>query len=252
VGGESARVEDKATPVLAGGLIVNYVGFSGGKDSTALAYKLREYTANFSLLFTPTGNELPEVITHVEKTARALDVPLIIPPGPSLLQLINEFNALPNHRQRWCTRMIKIVPCIAYLKSHPGSTLFVGLRADEEERKGLYSELVKTVFFLRKLGWGLSDVLGYLNYIGVRVPERTDCALCYEQRIIDWRNLLRKHPDMYAQGEALEEKTGHTFRSPTRDTWPASLKDLRLDFERGRKIRGEDKLRGEVCRVCRL
>lgn len=39
------------------------VAFSGGKDSTALALRLHELGEAFSLLFTPTGNELPDVAT---------------------------------------------------------------------------------------------------------------------------------------------------------------------------------------------
>ena len=227
------------------------VAFSGGKDSTALAYRMAETGEDFRLLFTPTGNELPGVREHVADTAAKLDRELVIPPGPSLEDMIEKFGCLPNNRQRWCTRTVKIQPCVAYLKAHPGSVLCVGLRADEEERQGLYGDFATYRFPLREWAWGLREVRAYLSAINVFVPARTDCAVCYDQRVIDWRNLLRNHPAEYAQGEAWEAATGKTFRSPTRDTWPAKLSELRKEFESGRKVRGEEADQS-VCRVCRL
>ena len=238
------------------------LAFSGGADSTSMAYKLKENGEDdFELLHTPTGDELPEVGLHVQMTADALGVPLILPAAPTLISLIDAFEALPNHRQRWCTRMIKIVPCIAYLKQHPGSTLLVGLRADEEEREGMYGAHATYRFPLREWGWHRKDVLGYLKKIGVTVPPRTDCVCCPYQRLGEWRDLWQKHPDLYARAEAIEARIGHTFRSPGRDTWPAGLRELRGEFERGRKLRGDDKRKLNVigaendgeqsCRVCR-
>ena len=229
------------------------VAFSGGKDSTVMAHRMAALDEDFALLFTPTGNELPGVAEYVEATARTINRKLVIPSGPSLDGLIDTFDSLPNNRQRWCTRMIKIQPCKAYLLAHPGSTLCVGLRADEEERQGMYGEQATYRFPLREWGWGIEQVLAYAKEHDLKVPPRTDCALCYDQRLVDWRNLLRNYPTEYAKGEALEAKTGHTFRSPTRDTWPAGLKDLRIEFARGRKLRGEDNdCEQMACRVCRL
>ena len=227
------------------------VAFSGGKDSTALALRLHELGESFRMLFTPTGNELPGVLEFVEHVRGRVGCELILPPGPSLAQLISEFRALPNFRQRWCTRLIKIQPCIAWLKAHPGSTLAVGLRADEEERQGLYGDHATYRFPLREWGWGLKEVRGYLSERGVEVPARTDCAVCPYQRLVDWRNLLRDHPAEYAKGEAWEAEAGHTFRSAQRDTWPAGLRELRVEFERGRPLRGE-KTSADACRVCKM
>ena len=218
-----------------------------------MAHRMAALGESFTLLFTPTGNELPGVAEYVASTAKALKRDLVIPPGPTLATLIDTFDSLPNNRQRWCTRMIKIQPCKAYLLAHPGSTLCVGLRADEEERQGMYGQQAAYRFPLREWGWGIGQVLAYTKEHGLEVPARTDCALCYDQRLIDWRNLLRKHPEEYEKGEALEAKTGHTFRSPSRDTWPAGLKELRAEFERGRPVRGaDDDTEQSACRVCRL
>jgi hypothetical protein len=146
--------------------------------------------------------------------------------------------------------MIKIVPCIAYLKAHPGSVLAVGLRADEPEREGLYGEFATYRYPLREWGWNKAQVLAYVAEKGVVVPKRTDCALCYGQRLSEWHALWKDNPEAWARGETFEAATGHTFRSPGRDTWPAGLVQLRVRFEAGDVPKGRGGAK-DVCRVCK-
>lgn len=233
--------------------ITHVVGVSGGKDSTALALRLAEAEPrDYVYLITPTGDELPEMTAHWERLERLLGKPLTRATNGTLKSLIDQFGSLPNHRQRWCTRLLKIQPTIAFLARHAPAINYVGLRADEEERVGIYGD-VPSRFPLREWGWGIAEVRGYLKARGITIPERTDCARCYGQRLVEWKRLLRKYPSIYADAEADEARTGHTFRSPNRDTWPAALKDLRTAFESGRKVRGEKSEDGETaCRVCSL
>jgi len=234
---------------------MNLVAFSGGKDSTAMVLRLDELGESFDLLFTPTGDELPELETHITAIAKRVGREVIRPANRTLFEWIATYNALPNFRMRWCTRQIKIEPCIAYLLTHPGSTLLVGLRADEESRVGLYGEWARYRYPLREWGWGLRDVYRYLASQHVTIPRRTDCALCYGQRLSEWYALWRDHPDRFARGEHLEAATGHTFRSGQRDQWPTDLTSLRIAFEAGRRPRdvGDDEtLELFPCRVCSL
>ncbi len=229
------------------------VGVSGGKDSTALALRLAEVEPrDYTYLITPTGDELPEMVAHWERLEVLLGKPLTRVTNGTLASWIAELGALPNWRQRWCTRVLKIEPTIAFLARHAPAINYVGLRADEEERVGIYGK-TPSRFPLREWGWGKSEVLGYLKARGVTIPIRTDCGKCYGQRIIEWKRLLVNHPSRYAEAERDEASTGHTFRSPGRDTWPASLAELRVAFESGRKVRGEDNQEpNDACRVCAL
>jgi PP-loop superfamily ATP-utilizing enzyme len=232
------------------------IAFSGGKDSTAMALRLRELGEHFDLLFTPTGDELPELHEHIQRMVARLACRLIIPANRSLYDWIATYNALPNFRMRWCTRQIKIEPCVAYLRQHPGTILLVGLRADEEGRVGLYGEYATYRYPMREWGWRLRDVRRYLSAQGVTIPARTDCALCYGQRLVEWYRLWKNHPAQFARGEALEAQTGHTFRSAQRDDWPAPLSELRAAFEAGRRPKGvgDDATLSLplICRVCSL
>jgi len=230
------------------------VAFSGGKDSTALALLMHERGEQFDLLFTPTGNELPELHAHIARVVQRVGRRLVEPPNRSLDEWINHFDALPNPRQRWCTRLIKIQPCIAYLRCNPGSVLCVGLRADEMYREGIYGAEAVCRYPLREAGMDLAAVLALCDRYGLRPTMRTDCAVCPFQRLGEWYALWRDHPGEWAKGEAYEEATGHTFRSASRDTWPAGMAGLRERFARGDvPQRSLDKMaREQACRVCSL
>jgi 3'-phosphoadenosine 5'-phosphosulfate sulfotransferase (PAPS reductase)/FAD synthetase len=229
------------------------VGLSGGKDSTALALWLVENEPReYEFICNETGNELPEMQDHWRNLERLLQAPIKrVRHSVDLLQLCEDMNALPNFRMRWCTRILKIEPTIEYMSALPeGSTLYVGLRADEAPRRGIYGEDMLIRFPLREQGFDEAGVWSYLDAKGVAIPRRTDCALCPYQRLDEWRTLWAEYPDKWAEGVALEHKTGRTFRSDGRDTWPASMALLGAEFASGRELRKSS--RGVTCRVCSL
>lgn len=236
------------------------VWLSGGKDSTAMALRLAELGDKpYRFICTPTGNELPDVAEHWDRMGELLGAPLERVTHPlGLSGLIDDQKMLPSHHARWCTRMLKIEPAIAFYARNAPCVAYVGLRADEPDRKGIFGTKVPQAYPLREWGWGLAEVLDYLHKRGVSVPSRTDCAWCYDQSLPEWRELWRRYPAVYAQGEDKEAEHGHTFRSPARDTQPVSLALLRAKFEQGFIPRNTE-LNGDLfkdepqkCRACSL
>jgi 3'-phosphoadenosine 5'-phosphosulfate sulfotransferase (PAPS reductase)/FAD synthetase len=217
----------------------------------------------YKFVCTPTGDELPEMVAHWDRVEKLLGQELIRLQVDTLEGLIVKQNALPNWRQRWCTRMLKLEPygeVLASLAKLGPVTSYVGLRADEPLREGGVFVRVPEVtirFPLREWGWGLKEVRGYLDEKGICIPKRTDCGLCFFQRLGEWYDLWKEYPDRWAKGEEYEAMTGYTFRSPGRDTWPASMAELRAEFERGRIPRDRKDVQGGLfeetkCRACSL
>jgi len=231
------------------------VALSGGRDSTAMALRLAEVEPrNYSFVCSPTGDELPPVVKHWRNMESIIGSPLTyVSAGYSLVELTKEQNMLPNWRARFCTRMLKIVPFQAWIINRLPATVYVGLRADEESREGVDYEL--DLFLdqrspLAEWGWTYGDVTCYLESKGVVIPPRTDCARCYYQTLFEWYTLSIQYPETYESAIDDELRTGHTYRSPQRDTWPSALYDLREEFRAGR-IPKEYK-RGDGCRICTL
>lgn len=229
----------------------------------AVLLKERE-PRDYTYVCTPTGDELPEMFEHWRKLGDLLGkriLPIMAHTG--LNGIIEEEGCLPNNRMRFCTRKLKIEPYRRWLAARAAEgpvVSYVGLRADEEGRAGgAYSDIagVTMRFPLREWSMDEAAVLAALEQRGITIPERTDCARCYHQRLGEWWRLWREFPEIYAEAEAQEEKFGHTFRNPSRDSWPARLGEMRVRFERGevppRTRQQHDLFRGVgQCRVCTL
>jgi len=196
----------------------------------------------YQYIFTPTGNEMPEMVEHWKRLGELLGTPLRPITTKSLVHEALRQKCLPNHRMRWCTRILKIEPYQKYLVANSPCVSYVGLRADEiEKRDGVdHSSIdgVENRYPMVEWGWGIGDVLRYLDDKGIEVPERTDCAMCFFQRLSEWWRLWHNHPDLYQEAEELELSIGNTLRSDGRDTWPAALRELRAEFEMGRVPKG--------------
>jgi hypothetical protein len=249
------------------------LALSGGKDSCALAILVRQLWPErvFNFVCTPTGNELPEMLEHWARLEEVLGQPITQIQNGTLVDWIGHWKALPSWRMRWCTRELKLVPMALLAELYEDLVMYVGLRADETNRGGLFADDIEQVhpFQLPDVQWGLPEVLGCLREHGIAIPARTDCAWCFFQTLEEWFALWKTQPELWALGERLEDETGHTFRSPGRDTWPPSMRGLRKAFEGGRIPRrapvhllGQEALpfgqkyretfQGGSCRVCSL
>lgn len=244
--------------------VAHIVGLSGGKDSTCLALALAEKEPRpYNYVCTPTGDELPEMFDHWRNLGVILGAPLIPIMNGTLNSIIEEEQCIPNFEKRFCTRLLKIQPYGRFIISALPVVSYVGLRADED-RDGIThggnfvpagESRVEQRYPLQEWGWGIKEVSAYLNQRGVTIPDRTDCARCFFQKLGEWYNLWHNHPVIYADAEAQEKRFGHTFRSPSRDTWPASLLELRLRFEAGdipeRSLKMMETRKG-MCRACTI
>lgn len=247
--------------------VLHVVGLSGDDDSTLLAFLLKEREPRpYNYLCTPTGNELPEMFEHWRwlGSSNALGKPLIPIMAGTLKSVVRQQKMLPNFRARFCTRILKIEPYEAWLaeQAQLGPVIsYVGLRADEEVREGgIYSHIdgVTQRFPLREWGYDDPMVLAELAARGINIPRRTDCALCYHQRIGEWYLLWRDHPDEFQEGIALEDEIGATFRTPGRDSWPDSLRSMGNQFASGRiptvslNRMARERMVSGSCRTCSL
>lgn len=272
------------------GEIKKIVACSGGYDSSSLALWLVENDPNgardYTFLCTPTGDEPAEMFEHWIKLGKLLGKPLIPIMDPnvgSLNTLIEKEGALPNRRQRWCTRQLKILPYRMWLIKNGPAISYVGLRADEEGRAGgAYDDIpgIEMRFPLREMGWMRQDVESYLERRGVTVPRRTDCQRCYHQQIGEWYRWWLNDPMGFDTAVQQELNHGNTFREPKivddvpvmtknfakpyraswRDTWPVRLADCRELWESGvipptaieqAHLFGNNRYVG-ACRVCTL
>ena len=245
--------------------VLHVVALSGGHDSSAMSLLLQKREPRpYTYVCTPTGDELPEMFAHWRHLGEMLGSRIVPIMSMTLRQCIESEGMLPNFRARFCTRKIKILPFIAWLQEqlHEGPVVaYVGLRADEPARVGgVYGQIegIEQRFPLREWGMGEDEVQATLRQFNVKCPDRTDCARCYHQRLGEWWELWRDHADIFEDAVADEQRIGHTFRSPGRDSWPVALADLKARFDAGDKPTislnrmARERMAAGGCRVCSM
>jgi hypothetical protein len=193
------------------------LGISGGKDSAALALYLRHRVPQLEYFFTDTGAELPETYEYLQRLESVL--------GKRIVRLNSDRNfdhwlqvyggALPSPQMRWCTKNLKIKPLEAWLGDDKTYT-YVGIRADEN-RGGYISTkaTIHAVLPFKEDGVTKERVLQILDDAGVGLPKyyewrtRSGCSFCFFQRKAEWVGLAERHPELFEQAIAYEEKQGY-------------------------------------------
>ncbi len=189
------------------------LGLSGGKDSSALAVYLRDRVPDMEYVFTDTLKELPETYEYLAKLEAYLGKPIVrLNAERGFDHWLKVYNGyLPNARQRWCTRMLKIRPFEQYI-GEDDVVSYVGIRADED-RDGYVSTKpnIRPVFPFKEDGITREDVFRILEEAGLGLPKyyewrsRSGCYFCFFQRKAEWAGLLERHPDLFEKAMEYEQ-----------------------------------------------
>ena len=206
------------------------LSLSGGKDSTALAFFMKENMpeifAKTELVFYDTGCDLPETYDYLNKIEVFLKKNIVrVSPEKTFEHLLTINRVLPSHFRRWCTVELKVRPSQKYIEEKfkkEGKNkvnLYVGIRKDEEHRKGilLISDLernfIKPQYPFIENCICKNDVERILVENGINYPSyynyrsRNGCYFCFYQNPIDWINLYENLPDLFEKASNYEKFT---------------------------------------------
>jgi len=233
------------------------LGISGGRDSAALAVLMRQTRPDLTLeyFFTDTGKELPEVYDFLGRLEGFLGAPIHrLNPDRDFDFWLREYNNfLPSPRTRWCTRQLKLRPFERWIRPdlEAGATIYsyVAIRADEPHREGLTATHpnLKVVLPLRERGIDKAGVIDLLDGAGVGLPDyyrwrsRSGCTFCFFQQKIEWVNLMREHPEAFAEAKRYEKNAlehGSPFTWSDRESLDELAEPQRVEqIERDHQIR---------------
>lgn len=192
--------------------MTDFVAFSGGVDSTALALLMPDATP----VFTDTGWEYDHVYQHIERFEQVTgrEVHRIVSDHGTLPEYIERQKFMPNHGARYCTRLFKIEPMNAYLSAHLPATLNIALRADEpaDQRVGNLTTMdgLTIAYPLREMGMARIDVVKICveHDLLPRYPPyaaRGGCKGCFYKRKSEIIAMQALVPDVVDELRELEE-----------------------------------------------
>jgi len=188
-----------------------FVAFSGGVDSTALALLMPDAVP----IFTDTGWEFEHVYDHLDKfeqvTGRAV-VRLDHHEFDGIPDYIKRTKYLPNHAARWCTRIFKIAPLNHYLRQRVPCTLNIALRYDEQGRTGNKTMMdgLSIVYPLQEWGMVRRDVVAVClehDLLPRAYPyaARGGCKGCFYKRRSELIAMQALVPEVVDELRELEE-----------------------------------------------
>jgi 3'-phosphoadenosine 5'-phosphosulfate sulfotransferase (PAPS reductase)/FAD synthetase len=201
------------------------LSLSGGKDSTALAFYIKdnmpEVHEKVEYVFCDTECELPDTYEYLDKIEIFLDKQITrLKPYKSFEHLMEVHGYLPSLHCRWCTVEMKTKPFRKYVYDKLGKNdgvinMYIGIRADEAHRatpdKG-NGDTLKAIFPFVENGLNEREIHDILEKSGIGLPEyykwnkRSGCYFCFFQSKLTWINLYEKYPDLFAKAKAIEDE----------------------------------------------
>lgn len=237
--------------------MVEYVAFSGGVDSTALALLMPDA----ELLFTNTGWEFPHVYEHLERfeLVTGREVTRIVNesyPG-GIPEYIEYSKFMPSHGARYCTAKFKIIPMNKYLPD--GAIVNVALRADEPARVGNLSECIVVKYPLREKGYTRLDCVKACVEADLlpRYPPyaaRGGCKGCFYKRKSEVIAMQMLIPDVVGELRLLEESVQdergryfHMFPNVGMSIADIQAQEPLFDFSEAYQQAGDTSDYGQAC-----
>jgi hypothetical protein len=225
-----------------------FISYSGGVESTTM---LVLFGAKATPIFSDTGWEHAALYewldkveaktgTHIERIRRGEE---------TLPQYIERAKYYPSDLSRFCTRMFKIEPIDAYLKSRTPCELMIGLNYDEQNRTGNHGLIdgVKYSYPLIDLKLTREACIEILreNDLLPKFPsymQRGGCIGCFFKRKSEFQRMALESPDeadsVAELEEMIQDERGEWFSvrrgiKSIRGLIEAERRQRRLEFDDG-------------------
>lgn len=204
------------------------LSLSGGKDSTALAFFIKdnmpEVFEKLELVFCDTECELPETYDYLNKIEVFLNKKIFkVQTGRNFDHLFSIYNNLPAPHRRWCTIEMKTKPFRKYIydlfkeRGEGIINLYVGIRGDEAHRakpSNYAGDSIRQLYPFVEHCINKQDVTNILNNAGIGFPKyykwsgRSGCYFCFYQPKISWVRLYENYPELFKKAMDYEIDDG--------------------------------------------
>lgn len=207
-------------------MIINHLGISGGKDSTALllwavhesGYPLESIRATFC----DTGNEADETLDFVRMLSESVHPIEWIKPPLDYFELVQKKGMFPSPRIRYCTQLLKLEPTKVHLYKmlEEGHEILchTGVRASESHARASldehgFDEYMGLPVFRPLLRWSIADVWAIHKRYGIepnplyaKGAKRVGCLPCMMSQKREIRRTAENWPEKIDKIREAEAK----------------------------------------------
>jgi hypothetical protein len=190
----------------------NYLSFGGGVNSVALHLLMIEQGIEFESVFVHHGTDWPETYQYVAgfqwwlKANGHKPITVLFPSKKhkTVLAKCEAYSMVPHMRTRWCTVQFKIDVCLAYYQKP--CFQFIGFSTDEAKRARISIDAgVENRWPLLEHEISREGCKKIIAANDLPIPMKSGCFICPMQRISQWKQLRRVHPDLFCKAQQLEK-----------------------------------------------
>lgn len=188
-----------------------FVSFSGGKDSSIVAFLVNKVLGKTPLIFSNTSMEFPETVDFAKRFANKLGTKLIeLKPNRDFFDLCKELGP-PSRVMRWCCFTQKSAPINDFYTSLGSDILsFDGIRKKESRSRSKFEPIRKNTKIIHQYSaypifyWSDFEVWLYIFYKKIEVNplyffgySRVGCWTCPNNSMFDEFLTSKTHPRLY-------------------------------------------------------
>jgi hypothetical protein len=198
-----------------GGVMKNYLSFGGGVNSVALHLLCLDWGLEFESIFVDHGADWPETYEYFEMFQAWLKdnghnpVTVLTPDVEGYAKLYDYYVAkkkVPSMMKRDCTDKFKLRPVFKHVEKP--CFMLLGIDAGESHRARLNSKKgIENRYPLIEEGIDREECKRVIASHGLPLPMKSGCFLCMFQRQGQWRQLRRRHPELFCAAQTLEDIT---------------------------------------------
>lgn len=191
----------------------NYLSFGAGVNSVALYLLMVEQGIEFEAVFSDTGCEWPETYHYLAmfqwwtKSNGLRSVTILrdeIQGSKNLIEHCEKTFMVPSFMHRWCTDKAKRRPLQKYMAApafvHIGFAFDESHRASVESQKGFEHRYLLIEHEITRAG-----CIEIIRKAGLQIPRKSGCYICQFQRVGQWKELRRHHPELFCRAVNLEK-----------------------------------------------
>jgi 3'-phosphoadenosine 5'-phosphosulfate sulfotransferase (PAPS reductase)/FAD synthetase len=215
---------------------VLFLNHSGGKDSQAMAAKIKRLGLWHKVVIIHADlGEMEWEPMHPWIESISFGKPVhVVKSSMSFFDLCRKYKRIPDGRARFCTNLLKTTPCEAFMRDYcakhniTNAVSLLGIRADESTGRAKMQPIKKktkllTVVYpifdytIDQVHQEIKQANQELHWVYAKGYSRLSCVFCPLGRIGEHQQMAKDKPELFTKMVALEKELGKTIRLKTRN-----------------------------------